>query len=1179
MESRRCLAVAFAVLVGCGRSSYTVIPPDASADTGVADARSPDAGPVSAALDVVIPVDARTSEAGAAVSVFVRLTARPSGDVSVPVASSDPGEGAVSASSVTFTTANWDGFQELVVTGVDDSDTDGAQSYLLRLGPSTSSDAAFAGLSRELPLTNTDDETAGVTLTSPSGDTSEAGGTATFTVVLDARPTADVTVALQSDDATEGTVSPSSLTFTVDNWDAPRTALVTGVDDAEADGLVTYTVSVASVTSADARYGGLSGIAPLTLRNEDDDTPGLVVAVPDGTTSEAGGEARVTVALRTTPTANVTVPVASDDPSEGTVGASSLVFTPANWDAPQTVVVTGQDDDVVDGAQTYGLVLGPATSTDPGYEGVTHAVVPLINVDDETAGATVSAPSGPTSEAGGRATLTVVLDSAPTADVRIMASVTDATEGTVAPAMLTFTSASWRAPQTLTVTGVDDDLADGAQVHAVRFAVASADPNYAAVTIRDVPITNVDDDTAGISVGAVAGTTTEAGGTATVSLRLDSRPSATVTVPYGSSDDTEGAPMGTAAVFTTSDWSAPHVISMRGVDDALADGDQPYDLVFGPATSADPAYEGLVAMRARFVNEDDDVPGIAVSAASRPTTEAGGTATFTVVLRTRPTADVTVRFATSDPTEGTTVRTSLTFTTANWSTPQTVTVTGVQDAVADGDQPYTIAFMPATSADAGYAGLTPPSVALVNVDDDSPGFLVSAVANTTESGIAISIGMVLTSEPTGPVTLSFAVSDPTEARLGVPSVTFERATWNQPQIVPVQGVDDFLDDGDVVYLITFSPAVSADPAYAGRRPGDLSIANIDNDTSDFIISPRDGVTTEGGGQYSFNVRLACEPTADVSVRLTSSDSSEGDVVAPVGARLTFTSLNWNSFQRFTVRGRDDVIPDGDVYYQVRLDGGGSADPLYAGIVRAANVVNLDDEAPSISVSDISNNTNERGRSATFVVQLSYEPTDVVELYLYSDNTAEGWPDTNYLYFDRSNWRDPQTVTVYGEDDGWRDEDQGYQIVFDPVSSPDPVYSGRRPMPVYVVNEDDEPYCRSANGVDWCFTPAECGTNCEEVCARNGMSPADDRMVFEAQDEEWECQEIANAFGTFLSRYEPTNQGYTYACVEDMWDESMHPSDLLCSSEPSCPTEHRYYSDSFGEGCTGMWSRRSICGCR
>ena len=85
-------------------------------------------------------------------------------------------------------------------------------------------------------------------------------------------------------------------------------------------------------------------------------------------------------------------------------------------------------------------------------------------------------------------------------------------------------------------------------------------------------------------------------------------------------------------------------------------------------------------------NTDNDIAGITVTpTVGLVTTEAGGTATFTVRLNSQPTANVTIGLSSSDTTEGTVLPASLTFTTANWNTPQTVTVTGVNDAVDDGD--------------------------------------------------------------------------------------------------------------------------------------------------------------------------------------------------------------------------------------------------------------------------------------------------------------------------------------------------------------------------------------------------------------------------------------------------------------------------------------------------------------
>ena len=71
--------------------------------------------------------------------------------------------------------------------------------------------------------------------------TTEAGGAAQFSVVLDQAPTSDVTIPVSSSDPSEGAVSVSSLTFTPTNWIQPQIVTVTGVDDAVAiDGDVVY---------------------------------------------------------------------------------------------------------------------------------------------------------------------------------------------------------------------------------------------------------------------------------------------------------------------------------------------------------------------------------------------------------------------------------------------------------------------------------------------------------------------------------------------------------------------------------------------------------------------------------------------------------------------------------------------------------------------------------------------------------------------------------------------------------------------------------------------------------------------------------------------------------------------------------------------------------------------------
>src|SRR5437867_3502827 len=124
----------------------------------------------------------------------------------------------------------------------------------------------------DVGVTNTDDDAAGITVAPTSGlTTTEGGGTATFTVLLTSQPAANVTIGLSSNDLTEGTVAPTSVTFTSGNWNVAQTVTVTGVDDFGVDGSVAYTVVTAAATSTDAGYNGLNP-ADVTVTNTDNDT-------------------------------------------------------------------------------------------------------------------------------------------------------------------------------------------------------------------------------------------------------------------------------------------------------------------------------------------------------------------------------------------------------------------------------------------------------------------------------------------------------------------------------------------------------------------------------------------------------------------------------------------------------------------------------------------------------------------------------------------------------------------------------------------------------------------------------------------------------------------------------------------------------------------------------------------
>ena len=125
-----------------------------------------------------------------------------------------------------------------------------------------------------------------------------------------------------------------------------------------------------------------------------------------------------------------------------------------------------------------------------------------------------------------------------------------------------------------------------------------------------------------------------------------------------------------------------------------------------------------------FVND----PGLAVGEGAYTATEHGGRAHIPVRLHTLPQGDVTVGVTSLDTSEGSVSPLRLTFTTTNWSQDQTVTVTGLDDGLNDGDQIWNVRLNTGSTDDGDYNSLANVDVPVVTLDQtDGP----------TQSGIAI----------------------------------------------------------------------------------------------------------------------------------------------------------------------------------------------------------------------------------------------------------------------------------------------------------------------------------------------------------------------------------------------------------------------------------------------------------
>ena len=185
-----------------------------------------------------------------------------------------------------------------------------------------------------------------------------------------------------------------------------------------------------------------------------------------------------------------------------------------------------------------------------------------------------------------------------------------------------------------------------------------------------------------------------------------------------------------------------------------------------------------------------------------------------------------------------------------------------------------------------------------------------------------------------------------------------------------------IDDGNLGFSIVTAAAVSSDGAYNVLNAADVTVTNLDNDTAGVTVTAAMGLAvTEAAGagnQATFTIVMTAQPTANTSISLTSSDTTEA-IVTP--AAVVFTSVNWNIPQTVTVIGLDDDLDDGDVAFTVVTGAGFSADPAYSGLaVDDVAVSNTDNDAagilvtaaPGISVNEAAG----PGHATTFTVVLT-----------------------------------------------------------------------------------------------------------------------------------------------------------------------------------------------------------------
>ena len=326
------------------------------------------------------------------------------------------------------------------------------------------------------------------------------------------------------------------------------------------------------------------------------------------------------------------------------------------------------------------------------------------------------------------------------------------------------------------------------------------------------------------------------------------------------------------------------------------------------------------------------LPELVISKTGIEVTE-GGTATYTVALSALPSADTTVTLSPRNTNVATVSDTTLTFTTTNGTTAQTVTVSGASDddannaatevrhLVSIGSNSYLTAVVPVGVTDDDAPMLTlasthaaanfPSDVSVGHISDGS----IGGRDNPFGEGTTATYTVALNAEPPGDVTIDLESTDTDLLTASPSSITFTKTDeasdpnkyeWDDPQTVTLTAVPDS-DASDEIEFISHEMTIGGNDHGLGYVRAIIRDSGLPLLT--YTPSARHVTITSEGQTATYTIVPATEPSSDLTVNVSSSAEDSVTVSPPSLTFTVGTSGDWETPKTVTVTG----VADGDEF--------------------------------------------------------------------------------------------------------------------------------------------------------------------------------------------------------------------------------------------------------------------------
>ncbi|WP_436322428.1 beta strand repeat-containing protein [Vibrio cidicii] len=878
---------------------------------------------------------------------------------------------------------------DLDITTIDDGIYEGAESFTVSISSVSGADATVSTTAGSAEVTIDDAQSAPVVSIAADQTNVDEGDVAGFTVSIDQEADEAVVVNFTySGVAADGSDFTGVASVTIPAGSTTADLDITTIDDGIYEGAESFTVSISSVSGADATVSTTAGSAEVTI--DDAQSAPVVSIAADQTNVDEGDVAGFTVSIDQEAdeavVVNFTYSGVAADGSDFT-GVASVTIPAGSTTAD--LDITTIDDGIYEGAESFTVSISSVSGADATVS--TTAGSAEVTIDDAQSAPVVSIAADQTNvDEGDVAGFTVSIDQE--ADEAVVVNFTYsgvAADGSDFTGVASVTIPAGSTTADLDITTIDDGIYEGAESFTVSIssvsgadATVSTTAGSAEVTIDDAqsaPVVSIAADQTNVDEGDVAGFT--------VSIDQEADEAVVVNFTYSGvaadgSDFTGVASVTIPAGSTTAD------LDITTIDDGIYEGAESFTVSISSVSGADATVSTTAGSAEVTIDDAQSAPVVSI-AADQTNVDEGDVAGFTVSIDQEADEAVVVNFTYSGvAADGSDFTGVASVTIPAGSTTADLDITTIDDGIYEGAESFTVSISSVSGADATVS--TTAGSAEVTIDDAQSAPVVSIAADQTNvdegdvAGFTVSIDQEADEAVVVNFTYSGVAADGSDFT-GVASVTIPAGSTTAD--LDITTIDDGIYEGAESFTVSISSVSGAD-ATVSTTAGSAEVTIDDAQSAPVVSIAADQTNVDEGDVAGFTVSIDQEADEAVVVNFTYSgvaaDGSDFTGVASVTIPAGSTTADLD------ITTIDDGIYEGAESFTVSISSVSGADATVSTTAGSAEVT-IDDaqSAPVVSIAADQTNVDE-GDVAGFTVSIDQEADEAVVVnFTYSGVAADG----------------------------------------------------------------------------------------------------------------------------------------------------------------------------------------------